>query len=108
MKIKIAIIGLTALLAAGCLTPASKINSVSIGMSKAEVLQIMGTPVSVTADAHAEYLNYALAEGSTGPAAPLTPYEVKIVDGKVASYSRAGNPAVGSPVAVPIVVPMVR
>ena len=44
----------------GCQTPASKINAVHIGMSKAEVFAVMGPPVSVTADQTAEYLNYSL------------------------------------------------
>jgi len=50
---------LVALCLTGCLTPASKINAVHLGMTKAEVLAVMGTPSSVTADEHAEYLNIA-------------------------------------------------
>ena len=54
---------LVALCLTGCLTPASKINAVHLGMTKAEVLAVMGPPTSITADEHAEYLNYSLAEG---------------------------------------------
>jgi hypothetical protein len=63
-------------------------------MSRAEVLTVMGPPSSITADQTAEYLNYSLAEGmGTGTSATQTPYEVKLVNGKVVSYGRAGRPA---------------
>ena len=106
MKTKLAIIGLAALLAAGCLAPASKINGVSIGMTKAQALQVMGQPVSVTSDGHAEFLNYALAEGDRDWGGALTPYEIKMVDGKVAAYGRAGSPTAGAP--APVIMPVVR
>ena len=57
MKTKLAIIVISALLAAGCLTKASKINGVRLGMNKAQVLAVMGEPASTTADTSAEYLN---------------------------------------------------
>ncbi len=107
MKTKVIIIGLAALLLAGCLAPASKINHLSVGMSRNQALQIMGPPASVTSDGQADYLNYSLAEGSTEWNAPVTPYEVKIVDGKVASFGRAGSTKQSSPAApvVPYVPP---
>ena len=77
-----------ALIVAGCFAPASKINAVSLGMSKAGVLKIMGQPVSITADQNAEHLNYTLLESMAWGTQP-TPYEVKLVDGKVTSYGRA-------------------
>ena len=96
---------LVALCLTGSLTPASKINAVHLGMTKAEVLAVMGTPSSVTADEHAEYLNYSLAEGMrTGYTATQSPYEIKLVNGKVVSYGRAGVPqtgAHGGPIFVP-------
>ncbi|MBA3570544.1 MAG: hypothetical protein H0W34_00925 [Pyrinomonadaceae bacterium] len=88
----------------GCLTPASKINDVRLGMTKSEVIAVMGTPGSITADQTAEYLNYALAEGMrTGTAATQTPFEIKIVNGKVVSYGRAGAPRGGG--GGPIIIP---
>ena len=80
-------------------------------MSKAEVLKIMGKPASITADKDAEYLNYALAEGMTwgsGSLAVATPYEIKIKDGKVESYGRAGFPNSPQPVPMPVVTPVVH
>lgn len=108
MKTKLAIVALAALLAAGCLTPASKINGVSIGMTKAQVLKIMGTPVSVIADTNSECLNYNLAEVPTYFDMPGTPYEIKLVDGKVVSYGRAGSNPTSRPVPAPVIVPVVR
>jgi hypothetical protein len=102
---------LFALCLAGCLTPASKINAVHLGMTKAEVLAVMGPPTSVTADQTAEYLNYSLAEGMrTGYTATQSPYEVKLVNGKVVSYGRAGNPPPGGrgPVFIPQPMPIVH
>ena len=94
MKTKLAIIGMAALLAAGCLTKASKINAVRLGMNREQVLAIMGEPASTTADPSAEYLNYGLAEGFTGGAAAVaTPYTIKLVGGKVVFYGR--DPSVG-------------
>ena len=73
-------LALFALLFAGCLTPASKINAVHLGMTKAEVLAVMGAPTSVTADEKAEYLNYFVKE--YGPALQRqSPYEVALVNG---------------------------
>ena len=108
MKSKILIIGLAAMLTAGCLTSASKINGVSIGMNKADVLKIMGTPVSVIADTNSECLNYNLAEVPTAFDMPGTPYEIKLVDGKVVSYGRAGSSPTSRPVPMPVIVPVVR
>ena len=72
-------------------------------MSKSEVIRVMGEPVSVTADKDAEYLNYSLGETSTSPAAPVTPYAVRLVDGKVESYGRSGaSTAPITPLFVPL------
>src|SRR5256885_14119116 len=73
----------------GCWTPASRMNDVRLGMSRAEVVAIMGQPSSTTADTSAEYLNYSLPEAYSY-AGTRTPYEVKLVNGKVVSYGRAG------------------
>jgi hypothetical protein len=95
----------------GCLTSASKINAVHIGMTKAEVLAAMGEPISVTADKTGEYLNYSLAEGQTSFDAPRTPYEIKLVNGRVESYGRAGAPSSGTHptyVPPPVIIPPAR
>lgn len=75
----------------GCAT-AYKINSISLGMSKEDVIKTMGKPVSTSATEGTEYLNYRLSE--TGDAdfyGITTPYYVCIRDGKVISYGRTGD-----------------
>lgn len=100
MKIKIIIPFLALALAAGCITKASKINAVQIGMSKDQVLNIMGNPSSITADTNSVYLNYALAEGvswGSGSLAVATPYAIELVNDKVVFYGRVGVPNASSP-----------
>lgn len=72
----------------GCAT-AYKINSVSLGMSKEDVIKLMGKPVSTSATEGTEYLNYKLAETVYDDF--YTPYYVCIRDGKVISYGRTGD-----------------
>ena len=75
----------------GCAT-AGKINSISLGMSKEEVIKTMGQPVSTSAKEGAEYLNYKLSEtGDDDFLGITTPYAVCLKDGKVVSYGRHGD-----------------
>ncbi len=76
----------------GCAT-AHKLNAVGLGMTKSEVIQTLGKPVSVSAQGKAEYLNYSLCEkGWPSPSCNITtPYYVRLVDGKVESYGRMGD-----------------
>jgi hypothetical protein len=96
-----------ALFAAGCLEPASKINGVAIGMTKDQVISVMGSPASITADTNAVYLNYALEENppKLGVPAVATPYAIRLVNGKVDSYGRAGAPNAPNAMPVPIILP---
>lgn len=76
---------------AGCAT-AYKINQVSLGMTKAEVIKVMGEPVSISATENQEYLNYQLAEtAEDGFNGDYTPYAIVLQSGKVASYGRHGD-----------------
>jgi len=75
----------------GCAS-AHKINSISLGMSKEDVIKTMGRPVSTSATEGTEYLNYKLAETSDDDfLGRYTPYYVSIRDGKVVSYGRTGD-----------------
>lgn len=73
---------------AGCAT-AYKMNSISLGMTKAEVVKVMGSPTSTSAKDGVEYLNYKLydtfADADSGIG---TNYYVRLVGGKVESYGR--------------------
>jgi hypothetical protein len=105
MKIKILTIGLAALLAAGCYTQSSQLNKVHLGMSEAEVVKILGQPVSRAENKDGTTsLYYSLQEifGS-----PPVPYSVMLVNGKVDSYGRdAGTTQTRQ--TVPVVVPVVH
>lgn len=78
-------------LIAGCAT-AGSINQVSLGMTKAQVIEVMGDPTSSSAQAGVEYMNYALYETAEARRFGFyTPFYVRIIDGKVESYGRMGD-----------------
>jgi len=82
---------LSFLLISGCAT-SQKINKVQLGMTKDEVIKIMGPPVSISAQKGVEYLNYSLSETSDQAFKGITiPYYVRIVNGRVESFGRAGD-----------------
>jgi len=82
---------LTALVVAGCAT-ASKISKVKIGMTKEEVITVMGKPASVSAQGRTEYLNYSLSETDDEAFYGITrPYYVRLIDGRVDSFGRLGD-----------------
>lgn len=75
----------------GCAT-AHKINKVRIGMTKAEVIAVMGHPVSVSAKEETVYLNYKLSETSEEAFHGLsTPYYIRILNGRVDAFGRLGD-----------------
>jgi hypothetical protein len=94
------ILCLMAVVLIGCATPASKLNRLSVGMAKAEVLQVMGQPQSVSAKDGMEYLLYNLGEGLTFGSDPQgrtkidqarNLYYVRLKGGVVDSYGRVGD-----------------
>jgi hypothetical protein len=87
MKLKITALAamLAAALLAGCQTSAA-LNQVHIGMTKAEVQSLLGTPDSTSAQANVEYMTYYLtSESGYGRDQP---YMVRLVNGKVESFGR--------------------
>lgn len=75
----------------GCAT-SHKINNISLGMTKQQVIGTLGTPVSTSATAGVEYLNYRFSETDDHAFHGVTtPYYVQIVDGKVIAYGRSGD-----------------
>jgi hypothetical protein len=80
-----------ALLFFGCAT-ARKINQINVGMTKEEVIAVMGPPVSTSAKEGVEYLNYKLSETDDDAFMGwTTPYYVRIRDGKVDAFGRHGD-----------------
>ena len=88
MKSKITFLALMAIgvLFAGCLSSA-RLNEVRVGMTKDEVIALLGTPDSTSAQANIVYLTYYLSVEGTGRTVDQ-PYLVRLVDGKVESFGR--------------------
>ncbi|HKM55220.1 MAG TPA: SHOCT domain-containing protein [Isosphaeraceae bacterium] len=87
MKTKAAIVGclILAALLVGCAT-SDKLNYVHIGMTKDQVVAVLGTPDSTSAQANVEYLTYYLtAESGYGRDQP---YMIRLVNAKVESFGR--------------------
>src|SRR5579862_9480765 len=81
MKSKITSLAvLIVVLLAGCAT-ADKLNSIHIGMSKDEVVSLLGKPDSTSAQANVEYLTYYLENDANY--GRDQPYMIRVVDGKV-------------------------
>lgn len=76
-----------ATLLAGC-SSAALLNSVRIGMTKDQVIGILGQPDSTSAQANIEYLTYYLSTDNGRNYGGEQPYSVRLVDGKVESYGR--------------------
>lgn len=74
-------------LLSGCSTTADKLNDVRIGMSKDQVVALLGKPDSMSAQANIEYLTYYLSTDA-GSFDRERAYSVRMVDGKVESFGR--------------------
>lgn len=75
----------------GCAT-SHKMNEISLGMTKQQVIEKLGPPVSTSAAPGVEYLNYRFSEtGDHAYYGISTPYFVRIVGGKVDAYGRRGD-----------------
>ena len=84
---------LAVLILSACVAPtAYKINSVQIGMSKGEVVALIGVPGSISATGSTEYLNYRFSETEKQAIRGYTsPYYVRLVSGVVDSYGKTGD-----------------
>ncbi|MBK7689106.1 MAG: SHOCT domain-containing protein [Elusimicrobia bacterium] len=69
-----------------------KTAPVQIGMTKGEVISVMGRPASISAKDGTEYLNYSLSETSDQAFYGITrAYFVRLINGIVDSYGRLGD-----------------
>lgn len=77
----------------GCIGTSAKLNALSLGMTKAEVIAAMGTPDSVSATGNVEYLTYELASPKEiiADESNLPEYFVQLVGGRVDAYGRKGD-----------------
>jgi hypothetical protein len=84
-------LALTLFFAVSCATPGTKLGQVSVGMTKAQVVEIMGPPTSTSASEGVEVLRYALTAGRAMWTFDYTEYFVKLVNGRVESYGNAAD-----------------
>ncbi|MFH1622824.1 MAG: hypothetical protein ABIA97_06900, partial [Candidatus Omnitrophota bacterium] len=77
-----------AMLVSGCAT-VPNMGAVSLGMTKGEVIKVLGKPFSVSGQGNTEYLTYNDRSGIYGDF--TVPYFVRLIDGKVESYGKAGD-----------------
>lgn len=92
MKILHTLILVAAICLAGCAT-APKMNRLSVGMTKQEVVSVMGQPTSTAAPGSGvELLRYRLSPTSDHALYGVTEeYFVRLVNGKVESYGKMGD-----------------
>ena len=75
-----------------CSGTSYKMNDLFIGMTKEDVVLVLGKPVSISAKDGTEYLNYQFSENSDQAFYGLTvPYFVRLINGKVDSYGKLGD-----------------
>lgn len=86
------VLAIITLIVLGCAT-AHKISNVQVGMTKEEVIEVMGRPASTSAiGADCEYLNYSLSETDDQAFYGFTvPYYIRLINGHVDSYGRAAD-----------------
>ena len=81
-----------ATLLVSCAT-SSIMGAVEPGMTRDEVIAVMGEPASVSAEGDTERLNYKISETSNDAYYGFTtPYYVRLVNGRVVSYGKTGEP----------------
>ncbi len=73
----------------GCAASAKKLNNIDVGMSKAEVIGILGSPDSTKAAPDVTVLEYRMV--SDDFATHADPYWVVLRDGKVSTIGKAGD-----------------
>ena len=87
-------IALSSLLLAACTTSSESMTDLSIGMSKSEVIKLMGKPDSVSATNGIEYLTYTLRTETSftrNTWGYQGQYFVRLVNGRVDSYGKVGD-----------------
>lgn len=71
---------------------AADMNKISLGMTKQQVIQQLGTPMGVSAQNGVEYLSYSLSDTMQEAIAWQTHrFYVRLVNGHVDSYGRVGD-----------------
>jgi len=87
-KLKNVIIIATFILSIGCAT-ASNLNRLNVGMTKQQVINVLGDPESASAKEGVEYFRYCLPMNRMGGWKDW--YFVRLENNKVVAYGRVGD-----------------
>jgi hypothetical protein len=84
---------LTSALFTGCVARSTQtLNQLHVGMTKAEVIRVMGPPSTVASQGGVEYLNYNLATSFADfDRSDTSDYFIRIVNGQVDAYGQKGD-----------------
>ena len=85
-------IAIVSFLLSGCFAKAGRTSGVHYGMSKQEVIAVMGAPINVSTRGGSEYLSYPVCDiDNQTPNGIMRPYVVRLIDGRVESYGTTGE-----------------
>lgn len=94
-KLKIlALSAMTSIGLLGCAATPEKMVELQMGINRAQVVQIMGSPTSVSSINESEYLNYNLCVNHCAGPIPyrqFRPFYVRLINGKVESFGEKGD-----------------
>lgn len=76
---------------AGCASSPQNMNNLRLGMSKSEVVETVGAPISTSARGDVEFLNYRFRSDGIF----TSDYYVKLQSGKVDAFGRVGDFGLG-------------
>src|ERR1022692_3777667 len=88
------IVALAALILVGCATSATSLNKISVGMTEAQVVKVLGQPQSTRANEGVEYLHYKLGEAGDWVWWPFIQghdYFVHLTNGVVDAWGKPGD-----------------
>jgi outer membrane protein assembly factor BamE (lipoprotein component of BamABCDE complex) len=89
-----ALLALTLVGLLGCAATPEKMVALQMGMNRAEVVQTMGSPTSVSKINESEYLNYNFCVNQCAGPIPFRqfrPFYVRLINGKVESFGEKGD-----------------
>lgn len=87
MKKRMLIVCFVLIFMMGCAASSKRLNNIGVGMTKAEVIELLGTPNYTSAVDNIEILTYKFKSGSFY----TDTYQVKIKDGIVERFGEKGS-----------------
>lgn len=90
---RVALVLLAMLLLTACASTSKKTNQLRLGMSKQQVIEVMGMPDSTSSMDEVVFLKYFLSSYGLSPFADN--YYVRLTNGKVDAYGRVGDFGLG-------------